>query len=400
MGNFIRKSRWIGLALLALVVLPPPSRAEVPGALARLVRGPTVRLALDTSQGRALFRALGLARGDSEALLRVIARPGAEPLRTSLEESLTRIEADTAELRAAREAAGRPLTPGEEGIFVRLMSRRLLELENPSRFSSLFGPRGIVFVDEAAIAGTRARPERVFRAWEAPGRVGLGLPSERLAEAGGSATASREVAAESTPGVGRRFLSRLRNFMDEMRLCQLRQPPSAIRSSRINYFLTSLAVNEAIIAGSYVVGMGEESFSLEELSTDLLIGAIYTAAGVSFLRPNQRFLVQWIKVSSAILVQDGMDSVIYFISPLHRIRTGGESRHTVPEAVHRFEYNASYTLLSSGWREVVMYELINGLMCLYPGSRLAKIGTTALRITDATIGTIIYFRLRREVMGH
>jgi hypothetical protein len=366
------------------------------------------RFALKTSEGRALLRSLGLARSDLQGLIRLTSRAEAEALRRELEGTLSRIEAEVGEFRAMRERGGRPLAEGkltsEEMFLVEILSRRYLKLENAAEVASRYGANGIAFLEENA-ATSWARGARVFREWRAPARAAELLPTERAALAGAraagleGAASGREILAESAPGVARRLTSRFRNFLDEMRLCQLKQPPVEARGNWIRYFATSLAVSEAITVGSYVVAMGEESFSLEELTTDMLIAAVYTTANVSFLRPNLRFRVQWIRTTSAIWAQDVVDSTIYFISPLHRIRTG-ESRHTMEEATRRFAFNSAFTALSSGWTEVMMYELINGILCMNPGSRMAKIGTSALRIAGSTLTTVIYFRARREVLGH
>jgi len=385
---------WAGLTLYAA-----PSQAS---ELAAILEKQAVRAALETTEGRTLFRALGLAAGDTPSLIRLTERAAAAPLREELARALSRIEAEASGLRSHRESLGAPMSATEERFFVNLLSRRLLEIGDLSEFTRRFGPQSIAFVDEAAVQGTLAGRSRIFLEGTSERTFGQNLSSERAAEAAASdhpATRSSELLAESSPGAASSLRRSITGFMDEMRACQLAQPPGAAQSSRTRYLLTSLGVGEALTVGGYIVGMGTQNFNIEELSTDMLVAAAYTLAGSSVLRPNQRFAVQWIKVAGAIVAQDALDATIYFISPMHRIRTG-TSLHTPEQAFSRFAFSSAYTTSFSSWREVLMYEVISGLQCLYPTSRWTPIGTTGLRLLDGAMGTLLYYRARRQIIGH
>ena len=159
-------------------------------------------------------------------------------------------------------------------------------------------------------------------------------------------------------------------------------------------------MNEAVVAGSYIVGMGVDEFEVEELTTDMLVAAIYTAAGASALRPNQKFRVQWMRVAGMIAAQDILDSTIYMISPMHRIQTGGESAHTLEEGAHRLAFNWGYTLAASGLLEASVYEIVTGLECLYPNAPWMKVAPGLIRLGTTTASTLVYYSLRGATLGH
>jgi hypothetical protein len=368
-----------------------------------------VRQALRTPEGLRLMRTLGVEGDSLSALAAKLAPASAQDFRQALGLRLEQIDRTVRDLRDYRRNSGAPaLTATEEAYFIDLLARRRLRLDRASEnLLRDFQVKKIVFfeADSAAQSSksyTQSRidfldgnPEpRDFR------RASEFTPSQRAAETAAKNSDSTRPVVESAPGVSQRLVDQTRQLVNDMQTCRFYRTPTTQAESRLRYFLTGLAVNEAVVAGSYIVGMGVDEFQVEELSTDMLVAAIYTAAGTSVLKPNQRFRVQWFKVSAMIGAQDVLDSTIYFISPMHRLQNGGEGAHTFEDAAHRMGFNWAYTLGISGLVETSIFELITGLECLYPEARWMRVAPGMIRLGASTLSGLVYYELRSQTLGH
>jgi hypothetical protein len=413
MKTILKKTLGLALAIVLCGLSSNQTQAQVSVRLVQLFESSAViRQVMHSPEGLRLMRSLGVEDASLRALSTRLSQPAAQEFREVLEGRLLQIDRTVQELREHRLSIGAPaLTATQESFFIELLARRRLKLSRESHaLLEEFRARQIDFFEEItdaerALYSSRYQDARLSfldestapRDWRRPTEIPA---SQRVAEE----VASREVVGtrvwEAAPGSSRRLIDRTRTWLNDMKTCQFYRSPSTQSESRLRYLLTGLAVNETVVTGAYIVGMGVDEFKVEELTTDMLVAAVYTLAGASALRPNQRFQVQWLKVATMIGAQDIVDSTIYLISPMHRLQNGGEGNHTLDEAAHRLGFNWAYTLGVSGLLETSIFELVSGLECLYPQSGWIRVAPGLIRLSAATASSLLYYELRGQAIGH
>jgi len=413
MKTILRKTLGMALAIILSGLSLNQTQAQASARLVQLFESSAViRQVMRSSEGVRLMRSLGVEDASLRALAERLSQPNAQEFREMLEGRLLQIEQTVQDLQEYRRSIGATaLTSAEETLFIDLLARRRLKLSRSSdALLQEFRNRRLDFFEGVTDAERSLNLDRYHAArlsfleesspacsWKRSPEL---TDSQRAAETAASRSAVEGRVLEAAPGSARSLIERSRNWLSDMKTCQFYRSPTTQSESKLRYLLTGLAVNEAVVAGAYIVGMGVDDFKVEELSTDMLVTAVYTLAGASALRPNQRFRVQWFKVATMIGAQDIVDSTLYLISPMHRIQNGGEGSHTLEEATHRLGFNWAYTLGISGLLETSIYELISGLECLYPQSRWMRVAPGLIRLGAATTSSLFYYELRSRAIGH